>query len=69
MEYSFLAKATGSTSDLSFTLGNDVGEFLLDDVSAQFVPEPSAWLLLLTGGALCALVARRSSLSVRKPSI
>jgi hypothetical protein len=41
-EYSFLAIATSSSTALSLTLGNGLGEFLLDDVSATTVPEPSS---------------------------
>jgi len=39
-EYSFLANATSGSTTLSLTLGNGLGEFLLDDVSVS-VPEPS----------------------------
>ncbi len=40
-EYSFLATATSGSTALSLTLGNGLGEFLLDDVSVT-VPEPSS---------------------------
>ncbi len=52
--YSFTATATGSSTLLGITLGNDLGEFLVDDVSVQAeVPEPSALLLLLTALLAC----------------
>jgi hypothetical protein len=44
-EYSFLANATSNSTALSLTLGNGLGEFLLDDVSVKAnvtVPEPSS---------------------------
>jgi hypothetical protein len=60
-----LTAATGST-DLSFELGNDLGEFLLDDVQVTDVttPEPATLLLLLSAGAVSGLakkLRRRSS--------
>jgi hypothetical protein len=47
-EYSGTAIATGASSLLAFTLGDDLGEFLLDDVSVTAAPvtptpEPSTW--------------------------
>jgi hypothetical protein len=51
-EYSFVVAASSSSSVLSLTLGNDLGEFLLDDVSVVPVvstPEPPAWTLMLVG--------------------
>ena len=46
--YSYLATAASSSSALNLTLGNDLGEFLLDDVSVALTPEPSAWMLLIS---------------------
>jgi hypothetical protein len=57
-KYSFVASDSLPTALLSITLGNDGGEFLLDDVSVVSTPEPSAWFLLLTAGALCVFGAR-----------
>jgi hypothetical protein len=59
-KYSFIALDTVPTATLSITLGNDLGEFQLDDVSVVSTPEPAAWFLLVTAGALCAFAAKRS---------
>lgn len=67
-EYSFTASDAAPTATLSITLGNDVGEFLLDDVSVVSTPEPSPWFLLLTVGAPCVFAAKRSRLT-RKAEI
>jgi hypothetical protein len=55
--YSFLATAATASTVLSFTVGNDLGEFLLDDVvvSVAPTPEPGTWFLLLSAGALSAI--------------
>jgi hypothetical protein len=58
-DYSYVVTATSTTSKFSLTLGNDVGEFLLDDTSVVATPEPSAWFLLLTAGALCTFALRQ----------
>jgi len=50
--YQYTAIATSTSTVLSFTIGNDLGEFLLDDISVQ-TPEPSAWALALVGGLVC----------------
>lgn len=47
--YSYSSVAASSSSVLSLTLGNDLGYFLLDDVSVVLTPEPSAWTLVLAG--------------------
>jgi hypothetical protein len=51
--YSYTATATAATSVLSLKLGDDIGEFLLDDVTvrqnAPAVPNPANALLLLSG--------------------
>jgi hypothetical protein len=52
--YSFTVDAASSSSVLSLTLGNDLGQFLLDDVSvedvsASPVPEPANWTMILAG--------------------
>lgn len=52
------ALASSGSTILSLTFGNDVGEFLLDDVvvstpaATTTVPEPSSWLLFFTGALL-----------------
>jgi hypothetical protein len=56
-EYSYAvtpASPTSATTALSITLGNGLGEWLLDDVSVVVTPEPSAWTLAL-GGVLLGL--------------
>jgi hypothetical protein len=59
--YSYPATATSSSSILSLTLGNDLGEFLLDEVSVVpvEVPEPAPWTLAV-GCALMLFVPRRT---------
>jgi hypothetical protein len=65
-KYTYQTVATSSSTTLSFTLGNGLGEFLLDDVSVV-APEPSAWtlMLLVTGGCVF-LLKRRVSQGVAK---
>lgn len=55
--YSFLATSATASTVLSFTLGNDLGEFLLDDVvvSVAPTPEPGTWFLLLSAGGFSAI--------------
>jgi PEP-CTERM motif len=60
--YSYTMAATSASTTLSFTLGNDLGEFLLDDISVA-TPEPATWLCALIGAALCGLAVRRRILS------
>jgi hypothetical protein len=57
--YSYSSTATSSSSVLSLTLGNDLGEFLLDDISVDLTPEPSAWILVLAGVISMTLTRRR----------
>jgi len=63
-EYSYTLDATSASSQLSLTLGDGLGYFLLDDVSVTSntapTPEPSTWMLLLTGTIGGALLYRRS---------
>jgi len=67
-EYSLIAIAGSSSSVLSLKLGNDLGEFLLDDVSVvndgpattTTTPEPPAWMLMLTGIIGLAFLGKRS---------
>jgi hypothetical protein len=50
---SFSVFVTAPSMLLSFTAGNDLGEFLLDDISvtgpAATTPEPAAWMLTMSG--------------------
>jgi hypothetical protein len=52
-KYSYTGTASSTSSALSFTIGDDLGEFLLDDVSvvqntaASVTPEPPSWTLVL----------------------
>jgi hypothetical protein len=60
-EYTATLDVTDASSILNITLGNDLGEFLLDDVSVVPTPEPSAWTLALGGVFLmgCAFSRKR----------
>jgi len=62
--YSFSEVATGPASTLSLTFGNDLGEFLLDDVSVA-APEPAAWSFMAGGLVLAYLLCRKSGLFFR----
>jgi hypothetical protein len=65
-KYTYQTVATSSSTTLSFTLGNGLGEFLLDDVSVV-APEPSAWtLMLLVAGGCVFLLRRKVSHGVAK---
>jgi hypothetical protein len=62
-EYSFLVDATSSSSSLDLTFGNDLGFFLVDDVSVTAVtPEPPAWTLMLVGLMGAAFYWKRDEL-------
>jgi len=58
-EYTDTFDVTDSSSVLDITLGNDLGEFLLDDVSVVATPEPSAWKLTFGGVLLMGFAFRR----------
>jgi hypothetical protein len=62
-EYSFVVDATSSSSVLSLTFGNGLGEFLVDDVSVTAVPEPSAWTLMLVGLMGAGFLWKRNEIS------
>jgi hypothetical protein len=63
-KYTVTGIATSSTTALSFTLGDGLGEFLLDDISVVASPEPSAWALMLVVGAGCILAWKRRSAGI-----
>jgi hypothetical protein len=67
-QYTFAGRAATASTVLSFTLGNDLGEFLLDDINVSPAPEPGTWLLLLSTGGLSAFWPRRIGLSARRPT-
>lgn len=61
-EYSFMATATSNSTALNLTLGNGLGEFLLDDVSVQAnatVPEPASIAVVGLGLVAMMFAARR----------
>jgi hypothetical protein len=63
-DYSFSVQATSSSSLLSFAIANDLGDFLLDDVSvvrqsATVTPLPAALPLFAGGLGVAGLLARR----------
>lgn len=73
--YTFSATATKASTILSFNLGNDLGEFLLDDVVVTTAtgpvtggPEPGTWLLLLSAGGFSAILAARNRLATLRPA-
>jgi len=69
--YTFSVTAETASTVLSFTLGDDLGEFLLDDVvvsAAGSTPEPGTWFLLLGAGGLAGILAAfRSSIGRATP--
>jgi PEP-CTERM motif len=64
-KYTYTGTATAGSSQLSFVLGNDLGEFLLDDVVVtdttitSTTPEPSTWALFLISCVLAGLAVRK----------
>jgi hypothetical protein len=67
-KYSILVTATSSSSALTLTFGNDLGEFLVDDVSVvdltpvAATPEPPAWTFMLVGIMGSVLLWKRDAL-------
>jgi hypothetical protein len=53
--YTASATATSNLTTLSFSFGNDIGQFQIDDIVVTKAPEPSTWALLLTGTLLLGL--------------
>jgi hypothetical protein len=63
--YTYTGEAFSTSTTLSLTFGNSLGEFLVDDVSVvSQAPEPAAWKMAL-GGALVAFAAYRFRLTRR----
>jgi hypothetical protein len=65
--YTFAVAATSTSTPISFTIGNGLGETLLDDVKVTDTvaptPEPSTWSLFLLGGFVLLLAQKRRSYS------
>ncbi len=57
--YSFTGVAGSSASVLSLTFGNDLGQFLVDDVTVTATPEPAAWVLVAGGAVMALSLARK----------
>jgi hypothetical protein len=64
--YTGILDATSANETLNLTFGNDIGEFLLDDVSVVATPEPSALPLVAIGLVMAGwLYRRRAARAVR----
>jgi hypothetical protein len=50
--YSYFAPTASASTQLAFTIGNDLGQSFLDDVSVTPSPEPGTWLFALGAGAM-----------------
>ena len=58
-QYTLTGTATSASSVLAITLGNDLGESLVDNITVTYVPEPSTVTLMLGSCALAAGILRR----------
>jgi hypothetical protein len=64
-QYSYTETAVDASSTLRITLGNDLGQFLVDDVvvtdtsATAATPEPSAWILMLGACAVTGIAAAK----------
>jgi hypothetical protein len=56
--YQDWATATSSSSVLSLKLGNDLGQFLVDDATVVVNPEPPSWMLGLGGLTMVCMFRR-----------
>jgi hypothetical protein len=70
-QYSYTETAADASSTFSITLGNDLGQFLVDDVvvadtTVASTPEPSAWLLML---AACGITGVAGVKKFRRSAI
>lgn len=68
-EYSYTLDATSTSSTLSFVIGDSLGYIFLDDISvvddtpaSAATPEPSSWVLMLTGLLSVAFYFKRNEL-------
>ena len=59
-QYVYMATATTASTTLSLSFGNDIGEFLLDDVQVA-TPEPATWGLMLFAGLMFFVGRKRFS--------
>jgi hypothetical protein len=65
-KYSFTTNVSSPSSTLSLSMGNEVGEFLLDDVTVTAaVPEPASVTLAACGLGLIGFAAKRRRRLIR----